>query len=65
MAVSILEALQNANYNLAENGQLGLVIAKQQLHNAVTLLEKGYGIDELVEEIIDQHGSIENGPNKQ
>lgn len=44
MSVSIIEALQNADYNLQNNGSIGLVLAKAQLHNAVVLLEKGYSI---------------------
>jgi hypothetical protein len=36
MSVTILEALQNADYNLTNNpGGLGLVVARDQLHNAV------------------------------
>lgn len=63
MAVSILEALQNANYNLNNNGQLGVMIAKEQLKNAVTLLKKGYSIDEEVEPLLENYGTVDNVPD--
>jgi len=62
MSVSILETLQNANYNLS-NGNIGLIFAKDQLNNAVTLLEKGYGLDEEVEPLIEKYGSLEDAPD--
>lgn len=68
MSVSILEALQNANMNLDNVKTLGIAIlplAKAQLHNAVTLLEKGYGLDEEVEPLIDKYGSVEEVPEKE
>ncbi len=64
MSVSILEALQGADYNLQNNGMIGLAIAKDQLHNAVTLLEKGYGIWEEVEPLLEEHGGIDAVPEK-
>ena len=38
MSVTILEALQNANFNLRH--RTSIVVAQSQFHNAVTLLEK-------------------------
>jgi hypothetical protein len=64
MAVTIFEALQNANYNIQHNGALGALIAKEQLNNAVTLLEKGYDLSEEVEPLIDQYETVENVPEK-
>jgi hypothetical protein len=64
MSVSILEALQNADYNIQNNGALGLTIAKLQLHNAVTLLEKGYKLHEQVENLLETYGTLENVPEK-
>jgi hypothetical protein len=66
MSVTILEALQNANMNLDNVKTLGMMIiplAKDQLNNAVVLLEKGYSIDDEVEPLIEQHGSVENVPD--
>lgn len=62
MSVTILEALQNANYNIQKNGQMGLMIAKGQLNIAVVLLEKGYSLDDLVEPILEEFGEVENAP---
>ena len=55
MAVTILEALQNAHYNLANDvvtfqRQLGL----EQLSNAIQLLENGYKINDDVESNLDK-----------
>ena len=41
MALTIMEVLQNANYNLQNNGSLGLMIGKEQLKNAMDQLEAG------------------------
>jgi hypothetical protein len=64
MSVSILEALENADYNL--NSGLGMVaienLAKRQLHNAVTLLNKGYELHDEVEPLLEKYGDVENVP---
>lgn len=61
---TILEALQNANINLTVNrGNLfAHEVAVQQVHNAVELLEKGYGLHDEVEPLIDEYGTVENVP---
>lgn len=64
MSVTVLEALQNADYNIRNNGGIGLMLAKSQLHNAVTLLEKGYGLDDEVEPLLEQYGDVESVPEK-
>jgi len=70
MAVTILEALENANINL-ENCEKSKVlmpvllsIAKEQLNNAVILLEKGYDLSEKVEPFLEKYGSVEAVPEK-
>lgn len=63
MSVSILEALQNAEINLG-NGGFGLMLAKDQLHNAITLLEKGYSLDDEVEPLLEKYGDVESVPEK-
>jgi hypothetical protein len=66
MSVSILEALMNANMNLDNVKILGMAIlplAKEQLNNAVVLLEKGYNIHTQVEPLLEKYGSIDNVPN--
>ena len=68
MAVTILEALRNANYNL-ENVRKGMTailpLAQSQLNNAVVLLEKGYSIDDEVEPLLEEFGDVEKIPEKQ
>lgn len=62
---TVLEALQNAQINvkqLPKTGLFTLPLIQSQLENAITLLEKGYDIEEDIEEIIDQHGSLEDVP---
>ena len=63
MAVTILEALQNADYNISNNGELGVMMGKNQLHNAAVLLEKGYSIYDEVEPLLEKHGTVENVPD--
>ena len=64
MSVTILEALQNADYNIRNNGRLGLMLAKDQIHNAVILLEKGYSIDDEVEPLLNEYGEVSSVPEK-
>jgi hypothetical protein len=64
MSVTVLEALQNADFNLTNNGALGAMLAKDQLHNSAILLEKGYSIHDEVEPLLDEYGDVENVPEK-
>jgi len=68
MSVTIKETLQNADYNLQNNtktlGTFAVDLAKDQLHNAVVLLEKGYRLGEKVEPLLEQYGSVDNVPEK-
>jgi len=63
MSVSIFEALQNADYNFCHNNGLADKIAKSQLHNAVVLLEKGYGLETEVEPLLEEYGEVDNVPD--
>ncbi|MDD3134879.1 MAG: hypothetical protein PHF64_00110 [Methanoregula sp.] len=65
MAVSILEALQGADHNLRGGTGFGVLIAKAQLHNAVTLLEKGYDLYDEVEPLIEKYGDVNSVPEKE
>lgn len=65
MAVTILEALQNAKHNLGGVRSFGtefLPLVESQLNNAVTLLEKGYNIGELIEPLLEKYGDVKNVP---
>lgn len=67
MAVTILEALQNANANLDNVKYMPQLIniVKSQINNAVTLLEKGYELSDEVEPLLEEYGNVENVPDKQ
>ncbi len=64
MSVCIMECLQNADYNLRNNGGLGVMLAKEQLHNATVLLDKGYDIWEEVDPLLEKYGTVEDVPEK-
>ena len=65
MSATIMEALQNAKHNLVEtNHAIGAMLGKDQLKNAVTLLEKGYSLYDEVEPLLEEYGSVENVPGK-
>lgn len=64
MSVSIMEALQNADYNLDNAMKMPMLLpmVKEQLHNATVLLDKGYNIWTEVEPLLEKWGSVENVP---
>lgn len=67
MSVSILEVLQSANYNIDNIKVIGLdllPVVKSQINNATILLEKGYGIWDEVEPLLEEYGDVENVPYK-
>jgi len=67
MAVTILEALQNANYNLDNVKHMGMAfipMVKGQLNNAVVLLEKGYDLYDEVEPLLEEFGDVDSVPDK-
>lgn len=60
---TILEALQNANSNInSKMKDLGIELAKIQLNNAVSLLEKGYPLSTDIESILYVYGDLWNVP---
>jgi hypothetical protein len=68
MAVTILEALRGANYNLDNLKTMGMALlplVKNQLNNAVVLLEKGYDLNTLVEPLFEEYGDVDNVPEKE
>lgn len=66
MSVSIIECLQNANYNLENLSKMPMLLplVKAQLNNAIVLLEKGYSIWDEVEPLLEEFGNVENVPEK-
>ncbi len=61
--VDILEALQNAKYNMANAAvPMQAELGKRQLHNAVTLLLKGWALHTEVEPLLERYGDVESVP---
>ena len=67
MSTTILEALHNAEYNYVKNKRnlLARIVAEEQLHNAITLLDKGYGIHDEVEPLLEKYGGVDQVPHKE
>jgi hypothetical protein len=65
MSVTIIEVLQNANMNFDNMQQLPQLrpLVKEQLSNAITLLEKGYDIYDNFDDIVNKHGSVDTAPD--
>ncbi len=64
MATTVLGAIQNAWYNLntwKDTGH-GLEQAMQQLRNGTVLLEKGYNPYDEIDDLLRQHGDVNNVP---
>jgi len=66
MSVTILEALQNAECNINGNGGILAIMqcGKRQLHNAVTLLVKGYSLYDEIDPLLTKYDPIETAPEK-
>jgi hypothetical protein len=66
MSCSILEVLENARYNLVNN--IGIPVARQigldQLSNAITLLNKGYSVEDNYDALVEGYDSIDEVPEK-
>ena len=64
---TILEALQNAQYNLVTVRETRmyklLPLAENQLGNAIILLSKGYNVDANIEYLLKRYGTVENVPD--
>lgn len=67
MSVSILECLMNAEHNLGNLQSMPMLMpmVKSQLHNGITLLEKGYSIHTEVEPLLEKYGDVESVPEKE
>ena len=61
----IMDILENAEYNLNIGSMRS--IARDQLHNAIIMLNKGYDLYDTVDvdALSDQYGSLENVPEKE
>jgi hypothetical protein len=64
MSTTILDALQNAEYNIKNSSSLfSLELGKNQLHNAIVLLKKGYDIYFEMDEILEKYDNVELVPD--
>ena len=59
--LTILDMLKNAEVHI-ENGHR--LLAEDNIHNAIVLLEKRYDIYDSVDPLIAEYGSVENVPDK-
>lgn len=71
MSVTVIEVLENAEANINNAivapalAHAVLPLAKGQLHNAIALLEKGYGLEDEVDKLLRlAFGDVENVPYK-
>jgi len=62
--ITILETLQIAEYNLRSRHPLSAEIARDQLHNAIALLEKGYSLYDSVDLLLEKFKNVESVPEK-
>jgi len=65
MSVTIMEILENADYNLGTSNMWH--VTYNQLHNAITLLHKGYGLYDTVDVdvLAKKYGSLKAVPEKE
>lgn len=66
MPVSIISLLQSADYNLQHYFPHAFEQAREQLHTAVTLIDRGYNLDEDIDldDLISRYNIIDNIPMK-
>jgi len=62
MTTTIMDWLENAEYNLGGPYPNSKLMALEQLQNAILLLAKGYSVDANVDELISRYGSIYSIP---
>ena len=58
--MTILDILENADYNINHDG---LTIGKEQLHNAILLINKGYNLFQDVSDLFTQFEDIDDVPD--
>ena len=65
MEITIMDILKAADYNLGQDRMMEPV-AREQLHNAITLLDQGYDLYDTVDvdALAAKYGSLEDVPEK-
>jgi len=63
---TILEALENAKYNLSNISRVGIAIIpliNSQLENSIILLEKGYPVHTEMDNLLERYPDLNNAPD--
>lgn len=60
--MTIMEWLENAEYNLGSPYPNSKLMALEQLQNAILLLGRGYSVHTNVDELISRYGSVDSIP---
>jgi len=63
---TILEALENAKYNVDNIPKLGsflIPLVKMQLENSIILLEKGYPVHTEMDNLLERYPDLNNAPD--
>ena len=60
--MTIMDWLENAEYNLGSPYPNSKLMASEQLRNAIFLLAQGYSVDTNVDQLISKYGSIDSIP---
>lgn len=60
---TILGALRNAIANLDAANQI-ISTSRAQIHNSLTLIQKGYDFDIDMDALLTRYGTVENVPSK-
>lgn len=59
---TILDALQNARYNINAGPLITFEIGKEQINNCIILLQKGYPLDTNMNELLKKYPDINKIP---
>jgi len=63
--MTIMDWLENAEYNIGSPYPNSTLIALEQLRNAILLLAHGYSVYINVDELITMYGSVESVPRRE
>ena len=60
--MTIMDWLENAEYNIGSPYPNSTLMALEQLQNAILLLGRGYSVHTNVDELISRYGSVDSIP---
>ena len=62
---TIFDALRSADYNLNNSGAtISKQLGRNQVHNVVVILDKGYDLYDDIDDLLDKFGTVEEVPEK-